>query len=72
MFHGFLSDEIFRKSSTVERYESLPEVCYLDDQERAYFYDLVTVTDPNTDRNKIGSSSSDNQNQHRAQVHRCC
>ena len=55
MFHGFLSDEIFRKSSTVERYESLPEVCYLDDQERAYFYDLVTVTDPNTDRNKIGS-----------------
>jgi len=56
MFHGFLSDEIFRKSSTIERYEKLPEVGYLGDQEKAYFYNLVTVTDPNTERNKIGGN----------------
>lgn len=57
MFHGFLSDEIFRKSFTVERYEDLPSVGYLADREKAYFCDLVTVTDPNTTRNKINSYS---------------
>ena len=57
MFHGFLSDDIFRKVSTVERYEGLPKVGYLGDQEKAYFCDLVTVTDPNTERNKLGDHS---------------